>query len=417
MLTARAPAPVLAYRWNTGATTQSITVAQPGTYSVTATFSGGGTSTDQHLVTAITPTVRIAGDTVLCAGQALSLVATAPGARSLRWSTGATTASISVSQAGTYSVTAAYGTGCAVTTQLTIRAATLRIDGPGLLCADAGASTVLTAVAPGATAYRWNTGPTTRTLTATQAGTYSVVATFANGCTLTVAQAVVRPVAAIGGDSVLCAGKAGQLTATLPGVATATYRWNTGATTPTLAISQPGTYSVAVSYGTGCLSTLQKQVRAGLAAPVFSLGADTTACEGAAVLLRAPALRPGVRYRWPDGSAGPTLRVSQAGQYTLQVITECETRPVSRQVNFQSCLEIPNVVTANGDGRNDRFKIKGLVPGTWQLLVFDRWGSKVFDTATYQNDWGRDAAPGVYFYRLWLPNGSASYKGWVEVLR
>ena len=277
VLTARAPAPVLAYRWSTGATTQSIIVTQPGNYTVTATFSGGGTSTDQHPVTAITPSVRITGDSALCAGQPLSLTAVAPGARSLRWSTGATTASISVSQVGTYSVTA--------------------------------------------------------------------------------------------------------------------------------------------SYGTGCQATLQRQVRTGVAVPVFSLGADTTVCEGVAVVLRAPVPPPGVSYRWSDGSTSNTLRVGQPGQYSLLVATSCGSRTVSRQVSAQSCLLIPNVVTVNGDGFNDRFKIQGLLTGTWQLLVYNRWGQKVFDSPAYQNDWGGTAAPGVYYYQLRLPNGSASYKGWVEVLR
>ena len=277
VLTARVPVPALAYRWSTGATTQSITVTQPGNYTVMATFSGGGSSTDQHPVTAIVPSVQITGDSVLCAGQTLSLTAAAPGARSLRWSTGATTASISVSQTGTYSVTA--------------------------------------------------------------------------------------------------------------------------------------------TYGTGCQSARQRQVRAGLPAPIVSLGADTTACDGATVLLRAPAPAPGVRYRWADGSTGNTLQVSRAGTYTLQVSTSCESRTVSRRVNFQSCLLIPNVVTANGDSRNDWFKIQGLTGSSWELLVFDRWGKKVFETTAYQNDWGDQAAAGVYFYQLRLPNGSASYKGWVEVMR
>ena len=277
VLRATSPAPVLAYRWNTGASTQSIIVTQPGTYSVTATFSGNTTSTAQHVVTAITPAVRITGDSALCAGQPLSLTAVAPGARSLRWSTGATTASISVSQVGTYSVTA--------------------------------------------------------------------------------------------------------------------------------------------SYGTGCQATLQRQVRAGAAVPVFSLGADTTVCEGVAVVLRAPVPPPGVSYRWSDGSTGNTLRVGQPGQYALLVSTSCGSRTVSRQVSAQACLLIPNVVTVNGDGYNDRFRIQGLVAGTWQLLVYDRWGQQVFDSPAYQNDWGGTAAPGVYYYQLRLPNGSASYKGWVEVLR
>ena len=417
ILTARGPVPITAYRWSTGATTASITVAQPGNYGVSVTFSGGTISTDQHLVTAITPVVRITGDTVSCAGQPANLLATGPAARSYRWSTGATTAGISVTQPGTYTVTAAFGTGCTATAQVVVRALTLLITGVAALCSAAGASTTLTATAPRATSIRWSTGATTATQVVTQPGTYSVVATFAGGCTLTVAQVVVRPVAVISGDSVACVGRVGQLSAALPGVSGAVYNWSTGATTSTIAITQAGTYSVAIGYGTGCVSVAQQRVRAGVAVPTFSLGADTTLCEGEPLVLRAPASRLGITYRWSDGSVGATLRVAQPGTYTLQLTGECDTRTISRRIDYRPCLTIPNIITANNDGRNDRFQIQGLPNGSWSLEMYDRWGRKVYETTAYRNDWGETAAPGVYYYLLHRSGVAASYKGWLEVMR
>ena len=417
ILTARGPVPITAYRWSTGATTASITVAQPGNYGVSVTFSGGTISTDQHLVTAITPVVRITGDTVSCAGQPANLLATGPAARSYRWSTGATTAGISVTQPGTYTVTAAFGTGCMATAQVVVRAPTLLITGVAALCSAAGASTTLTATAPRATSIRWSTGATTATQVVTQPGTYSVVATFASGCTLTVAQVVVRPVAVISGDSVACVGRVGQLSAALPGVSGAVYNWSTGATTSTIAITQAGTYSVAIGYGTGCVSVAQQRVRAGVAVPTFSLGADTTLCEGEPLVLRAPASRLGITYRWSDGSVGATLRVAQPGTYTLQLTGECDTRTISRRIDYRPCLTIPNIITANNDGRNDRFQIQGLPNGSWSLEMYDRWGRKVYETTAYRNDWGETAAPGVYYYLLHRSGVAASYKGWLEVMR
>jgi hypothetical protein len=313
VLTARGPVPILAYRWSTGATTPTIAVTQPGTYSVSVTFTGNTTSTAQHIVTAITPTVRISGDSVVCAGQPVSLLAIAPVARSYRWSTGATTAGISMTQPGTYTVLAAYGTGCTATARVVVRVPTLLITGTAALCTSPGASTTLTAVAPGATTVRWSTGATTAAVVATQTGTYSVVATFPSGCTLTASQVVIRPLAVISGDSVVCAGRPAQLSAALPGVSGATYSCSTGAPTPTITVTQPGTYSVAVGFGTGCVSTVRQRVRAEVAVPAFSLGADTTLCEGQPLVLRAPASRPGISYRWSDGTADATLRVVQPG--------------------------------------------------------------------------------------------------------
>ena len=417
-LTATGPAPIVAYRWSTGAITPSITVTQPGTYGVSVTFSGGTVSAAQYVVTAIMPVVRIAGDTVLCAGQPLSLQATGPPARTYRWSTGATTSAISVTQAGTYTVTAIFGSGCAATAQLVVRAPRVVISGTALLCAAPGGSTVLTATAVGATGLRWSTGATTPTLAVTQAGTYSVTATFVGGCVTTVSQVVTQPVPTIVGDSVLCAGRTGQLMAALPGGTPVAYSWSTGATTPAISVTQAGTYTATLSYGAACTATVQQRVRAGVAVPTaFTLGADTTLCEGGQVLLRAPVVGRAVALRWSDGSTGTILRVTQPGTYSLQLTGECDTRTASRRVEYRPCLTIPNIVTANNDGRNDYFAIGGLALGLWKLEVYSRWGKKVYETAAYHNDWGDQAAAGMYYYLLRRGDAAATYKGWVEVVR
>ncbi len=78
-------------------------------------------------------------------------------------------------------------------------------------------------------------------------------------------------------------------------------------------------------------------------------------------------------------------------------------------------LIIPNVFTPNGDGKNDTFAItedKGdtgndpseLLDSYYisnKLVIFNRWGKKVFETNDYQNDWdGGSNSNGVYFYVL-----------------
>ncbi|RSK43154.1 hypothetical protein [Hymenobacter rigui] len=256
-LTAQASPTVQSYRWSTGATTPSITVSQPGVYSVTVTFNSGETRTAQHTVTSAAPVIRVTGDTVLCSGSTGQLQATAAGATAWRWNTGATTATLSMFQPGTYTVTAQFGSGCTRTQQVLVRPASLTITGPDALCA--GAPALLTAVAPGATAYRWNTGATTASLPITQPGSYSVEALFPSGCRLTASYQVSVPAARIAGDSVGCAGQPVRLRATQRG-ATA-YLWNTGAADSVLTVSQSGTYSVLVTYGRGCQQSARHLVR------------------------------------------------------------------------------------------------------------------------------------------------------------
>ncbi|MBC9932683.1 DUF7507 domain-containing protein [Chitinophaga qingshengii] len=82
---------------------------------------------------------------------------------------------------------------------------------------------------------------------------------------------------------------------------------------------------------------------------------------------------------------------------------------------------IPNVITPNGDGKNDRFVILGLgkYPGSG-LFIYNRWGNMVYQSKDYDNKWdGNGLNEGTYYYILKLrtPEGERVYKGWIELLR
>ncbi len=78
---------------------------------------------------------------------------------------------------------------------------------------------------------------------------------------------------------------------------------------------------------------------------------------------------------------------------------------------------IPNVITPGlKDGKNDVFIVKG---ATFKnLLIFNRWGKKVFEADTYQNDWAGEEE-GTYFYEALLDDGfvAEKQKGIIQVLR
>ncbi|MBL0073889.1 MAG: hypothetical protein IPP34_19635 [Bacteroidetes bacterium] len=91
------------YLWSNGSTSQTITVP-PGNYTVTVTNSSGCTGTDTYTIgtaTNLTPTIT---STPICGTTTGTLDAGGPYASYL-WSTGSTLSSISVSVAGTYTVT------------------------------------------------------------------------------------------------------------------------------------------------------------------------------------------------------------------------------------------------------------------------------------------------------------------------
>lgn len=84
-------------------------------------------------------------------------------------------------------------------------------------------------------------------------------------------------------------------------------------------------------------------------------------------------------------------------------------------------LFVSNVVTPNGDGKNDYFYIRNLedYPES-KVYIFNRWGAQVYFSNDYQNDWkATGLAEGTYFYRVDLNNQGTitTYKGWVMIIR
>ncbi|REJ82313.1 MAG: T9SS C-terminal target domain-containing protein [Bacteroidetes bacterium] len=105
------------YSWNTGASTQAITVSDAGTYQVTITGSSGCSATSVPVVVTKStctpppiPTIVFSGSNYLLPGDSVTL--TSSTANGYLWSTGATTQSITVSAAGTYSVRVYSGGNC-----------------------------------------------------------------------------------------------------------------------------------------------------------------------------------------------------------------------------------------------------------------------------------------------------------------
>ncbi len=82
-------------------------------------------------------------------------------------------------------------------------------------------------------------------------------------------------------------------------------------------------------------------------------------------------------------------------------------------------LFIPNVITPNADGKNDRFVILGLnrYPNS-DMTIYNRWNNLVYHSPNYANDWdAKGLSEGTYYYVLKLntPTGIDIRKGWILV--
>ena len=84
---------------------------------------------------------------------------------------------------------------------------------------------------------------------------------------------------------------------------------------------------------------------------------------------------------------------------------------------------IPDLITPNGDGINDVWRLDFLkdINMSYEIAVYARGGSKIMISTNYNNDWtgtykGKELPDGVYWYAIVLENG-AVYKGSLTIKR
>ncbi|MCX6305261.1 MAG: T9SS type A sorting domain-containing protein, partial [Bacteroidetes bacterium] len=308
------------YLWSNAATTAAITVSASGIYTVTATNANGCSNTTAATVTVnplpvavITPN----GPTTFCQGG--SVILTASGGTSYLWSNAATTAAITVSASGTYSVTVTNANGCSNSTAATVTVNPLPVgvitpNGPVTFCQ--GGSVILTA--SGGTGYLWSTAATTSAITVSASGTYTVTVTNENGCSNTTsAQVTVNPLPAPvitpNGPTTFCQGGSVILTAS----GGTGYLWSNAATTSAITVSASGTYTVTVTNSNGCSNTNSAQVTVNpLPTPVITPNGPTTFCQGGSVTLTASG---GTGYLWSNAATTAAITVSASGTYSVTV--------------------------------------------------------------------------------------------------
>lgn len=129
------------------------------------------------------------------------------------------------------------------------------------------------------------------------------------------------------------------------------------------------------------------------------------------------------RWDFGDGSATATgVEVShtytQPGTYqpvvTLPYGPGCALQKALPPVVVKP-LNLPNIITPNGDGQNDAFKPTfACLP---HLKIYSRWGQLIFESQNYANDWAAQGqTAGTYYFTLEDGTGQEQH-GWVEVMK
>ncbi|MCR9173903.1 MAG: M12 family metallo-peptidase [bacterium] len=309
--------------WSTGETTASITVTTAGAYTVTQTVGG---CTSPIATGTANPTPIPAAPTVTVVDNCGSSTLTATGSN-LSWSTGETTASITVTTAGTFTVTqtvagctSSNGSGTANPLPVpSITAGTL--TNPST-CGNNDGSIAVNGTGSGTVTW---TGPVSGnsgvvslpyTITGLTAGGYAI--TFDDGCISNTLNESLSDPAAPAAPTVTVVDNCGSSTLTATG---SNLSWSTGETTTSITVTTGGTYTVSQTVA-GCTSAAGSGVANPTPIPAAPTVTVTDNC-GSSTLTAT-----GSNLSWSTGETTASITVTTAGAYTVtQTVAGCTSSP------------------------------------------------------------------------------------------
>ncbi|MBN2728134.1 MAG: choice-of-anchor L domain-containing protein, partial [Bacteroidales bacterium] len=133
-------------------------------------------------------------------------------------------------------------------------------------------------------------------------------------------------------------------------------------------------------------------------------------------------------FIWDNGLGNNqqvTVSPSIPTVYTVSIEDSCGNESAVKSIRVINECDIltTNVVTPNGDGKNDYLVFPNLemYPNS-ELLVYNRWGAIVYESTSYSNDWSpTDLSEGTYYYILQRSEGvehpAEEYHGSLTILR
>jgi len=240
-----------------------------------------------------------------------------------------------------------------------------------------------------------------------------------------------KPIVLTTQPDAICSGNSTELTVS----GANSYFWTPGNMTGssvTVSPNETTKYTVVGISNKGCLDTTQILVVV-KPSPVVSLTAsETEVYIGDEVYLQADGAD---FYTWNIselfGNQGSLIITENT---YVEVIGEASNGCIGKdsveiKILGYHALKIPEGYSPNGDGIHDTFDIIGIEAFPSNLFkVYNRWGSLVFESKGYHNEWngysnsnlvnGKEPMPeGTYYYVLDLGDGSELLSGWIYISR
>jgi gliding motility-associated-like protein len=197
---------------------------------------------------------------------------------------------------------------------------------------------------------------------------------------------------------------------------------------PTHVFTQSGLYSIdiRVTFENGCTyDTVYQQYIEVIPPPqaVFTASPQPTTVNDTQVTFYPEGNDAIVQWHWDFGEVSPNTASVETptvifppipGSYPVELVVINSTGCVDTVSAFvfiesDGTVSLPNIFTPDGDGLNDAFVPFEKYHGEWQLTIFNRWGTEIFNTSDVTKGWsGEGAVTGTY---VWILTPQSGQKG------
>lgn len=326
------------YNWSNGATTEDLSNLPSGTYTLVVTDNNGCTATESYSITD-PPVLVVTGSATdaKCNGSNDGIidltVSGGEGPYTYSWSNGETTEDLSSLAPGNYSVNVNDSRGCSASIAFTIAepsALSLSYTSTDVDCFGNSSGAIDITVTGGVApySYAWSNSSGNEDLTDLAAGTYQVVVTDLNGCTLTENFTITEPSAALIDNAVVsditCFGGSDGSIQLSPsgGTAPYTYAWNNGASTKDVFGLAAGTYQVTITDFNNCSFSANYTIN--MPPALQASGVDTDIlCNGestGAIDLTVTGGTLPYTFTWSNGESSEDISKLAAGNYQVTIV-------------------------------------------------------------------------------------------------
>ncbi|MDP2176699.1 MAG: gliding motility-associated C-terminal domain-containing protein [Bacteroidota bacterium] len=264
---------------------------------------------------------KLPNDTIFCGEFTQTIQTNVPNKQYL-WNTGETSSSITINKGGTYIVTVTDQPCVSKDTMIVLNDLSKLDLGPdSVICRDSFVQFTY----KGKTGYKqylWNDNTTKQSVFISKLGTYKLSVINQNNCPLidSITFVLYPPPRSRLRDTMFCEGTSVILDGTsyhLPTLSETNYIWNSGQTTPTINVSNPGEYIITLK---NKLCTIFDTAILDYYFVGLDLGPDTFYC-GPVDRLLSPQYDY-VSYLWNNEIRTKTLRINNPGLYYISIITK-----------------------------------------------------------------------------------------------